>query len=236
MVTFLLGVAGFIIEVTTPTEKTKQYCRYYRLLSGTPDFRITVTEEEALSEDEVLFVQRKISEKIPEYGCFLMHASCFQMDGDGYALTAPSGTGKSTHAGLWREYFGDRVQMINDDKPFVRIAPDGVYLYGSPWCGKHRLQSNVKVRLKAVAVLHQAKENAADKMNPFDAYLELLKQIYYTRQTEIAKKVLSLMEKLVMSVPVYAIGLDISEEALKTSYEAMSGKNYEEEKAKNSGK
>ena len=49
---------------------------------------------------------------------------------DGFnSILEDNGTGKSTHARLWRETFGDRVWMINDDKPLLRIESEGA---GSP--------------------------------------------------------------------------------------------------------
>ena len=35
--------------------------------------------------------------------------------------------------------------MVNDDKPILRIKDDGIYVCGTPWCGKHGLQTNVEV-------------------------------------------------------------------------------------------
>ena len=71
------------------------------------------------------------------------HCSALAMDGRAYLFTAPSGTGKSTHARLWRQVFGPRVTMINDDKPLVRRQTDGSWrVYGTPYGGKHNLQTN----------------------------------------------------------------------------------------------
>ena len=80
------------------------------------------------------------------------------MDGEAYIFTAVSGTGKSTHAMLWREVFGERVRMINDDKPLIRITPEGkAVVYGTPWDGKHHLSKNSAFPLKAICWLTRAK-------------------------------------------------------------------------------
>jgi serine kinase of HPr protein (carbohydrate metabolism regulator) len=52
-----------------------------------------------------------------DYGVILFHGSALSLDGEGFIFTAKSGVGKSTHAGLYRELYGERVEMINDDKP-----------------------------------------------------------------------------------------------------------------------
>ncbi len=50
----------------------------------------------------------------------MLHASLISFDGKGYAFSAPSGYGKSTHARLWRGYFGSRVLILNGDKPIIK--------------------------------------------------------------------------------------------------------------------
>ena len=44
--------------------------------------------------------------KMPDYDTVLFHVSVIAVDGHGFLFTAKSGTGKSTHTRLWREYFG----------------------------------------------------------------------------------------------------------------------------------
>lgn len=57
---------------------------------------------------------------LPMYGGFFLHASAVALDGAAYLFSADSGTGKSTHTGLWMDCFGqERAQIINDDKPAV---------------------------------------------------------------------------------------------------------------------
>ncbi|WP_455057428.1 hypothetical protein [Jutongia sp.] len=96
---------------------------------------------------ETLAVYRKIAEWMPMHDTLLFHGSVIAVDGKAYLFTAKSGTGKSTHTRLWREYFGERAVMINDDKPLLKITQDGVYAYGTPWNGKHRLSTNISAPL-----------------------------------------------------------------------------------------
>jgi hypothetical protein len=66
----------------------------------------------------------------------LFHAAIVSYQGKGYMFLGPSGTGKSTHAGLWLKYIGG-TELANDDNPVVRIDEDGngktvACVYGSP--------------------------------------------------------------------------------------------------------
>lgn len=65
-----------------------------------------------------------------------MHGSALCMDGEAYIFAAKSGTGKSTHSRYWREVYGNRVWMISDDRPFLKITDHGVMVYGNPWNDK----------------------------------------------------------------------------------------------------
>ena len=66
----------------------------------------------------------------------LLHSSAVVVDGYAYLFSADSGTGKSTHTGLWKQHFGDRAYIINDDKPAIRKVDGEWYVFGTPWSGK----------------------------------------------------------------------------------------------------
>ena len=170
-------IAGKVIEINSIYSQVHDYCRDY-LSDGNTDFSVTVSEDDIRAEREKsarenefeglpvknypdhyleeLAVYRKICEKMPDYGTILFHGSVIAVDGAGYLFTAKSGTGKSTHTRLWREYFGDRAVMVNDDKPLISIGEDGVTAHGTPYNGKHRLGSNISGPLKAICILTRA--------------------------------------------------------------------------------
>lgn len=70
---------------------------------------------------ESLALYQNITELLLARDVMQFHCSALEMDGRAYLFTAPSGTGKSTHVRLWRQVFGARVTVINDDKPLVRL-------------------------------------------------------------------------------------------------------------------
>ena len=155
---FTVEIAGIPIEICCRYPETKAYMNDF-LSEKKPFFTVEPTEEEfetlrnwteelvsrgyeeyqfsAISQESIL-IHSKVSEELLNYDVLLVHGSAICMDGEVYLFTAPSGTGKSTHTRLWREVFGDRTMMIND-KPMLKICPDGVEVYGTPWRGKHHL-------------------------------------------------------------------------------------------------
>ena len=81
------------------------------------------------------------------------------MDGYAYLFSANSGTGKSTHTGLWLEHFKDKAYIINDDKPVLKKENDSWYVYGTPWSGKYDINANKKELLGGIVFLERSKTN-----------------------------------------------------------------------------
>ena len=125
---------------------------------------------------ESVAILRVICDYIIDKGGFFLHCSCLKYKEDAIIFTAPSGTGKSTHAALWRRHFGDEVTMINDDKPLVREKDGRFVIYGTPWNGKHGIGTNTSAPVKAVVFLSQAPENTAKPISPVEAITLLLQQ------------------------------------------------------------
>ena len=170
---------------------------------------------------EALAVQRKLSEALIDYDTILFHASALAVDGKGYLFAAVSGTGKSTHARLWREAFGDRVTMINDDKPFIHIGSDEVRVYGSPWDGKHHLSTNTSVPVKAICILTRDTTNHIEKISADEAFSILLQQTYRPKNPAKMVKTIDLLIQMTKQVSLYRLGCNMDPEAAVVSYEGM---------------
>ena len=218
------------------------YCRDYRA-EGAPVFYVETTPEDlvfererseqigivipAQSEEsrnkelELLAVYRRIAEQMPFRDTFLFHGSAIAVDGAAYLFTARSGTGKSTHARLWREMLGDRAVMINDDKPLIRLTEDGAVVYGTPWNGKHRLCTNISVPLKAVCILERAQQNTIRAITREEAFPMLVQQSYRPLDPAALAKTLSLVDRLSRTVSLYRLGCNMDPEAAELSYNIM---------------
>ncbi len=104
----------------------------------------------------------------------LVHSSVIRCDGRGYLMTAPSGTGKSTHTHLWYTHIPG-CDLMNDDNPIIRILLDGqAMVYGSPWSGKTPCYRNISAPIGGIVRLHQRPENSIRRLLPIEAFSELL--------------------------------------------------------------
>ena len=236
--------AGKKIEIHSLYEQVHRYCEEYRT-DGEPDFVVEIFQEDILAEREKskksaeaegrrwqefseayleeLAVYRKISEKMPEYETFLFHGSCIAVDGIGYLFTAKSGTGKSTHARLWREYLGKRAVMVNDDKPLIRVGEGESIIYGTPYNGKHGLGNRMAVPLRAICLLERSEDNWIKPITKMEAFPLLVQQAYRPSNGVALAKTISLLEKMADGVRLYRLGVNMSPEAAKMAWEEMAG-------------
>ena len=236
-------IADKIIEIESLYARVHEYCKDYLVSGQAHDFSVKTTPEDIVYERErnertaelegrrkynssdeyleELAVYRKIAEKMPDYDTFLFHGSCVAVDNEAYLFAAVSGTGKSTHARLWREYLGERAVMVNDDKPLIRVNESGVTVFGTPYNGKHRLGSNISVPLKAVCILTRDETNHIEKITKQQAYATLLQQTYRPADPLQLAKTMSLLDRLSDRVKLYLLGCNMDIEAAKISYEGM---------------
>lgn len=162
-----------------------------------------------------------IAEMLISQNVLLMHGSALCMDGEAYIFTAPSGTGKSTHTRLWREVFGDRVFMINDDKPMLRISEEHVIVYGTPWNGKHHLGRNCSAPLKAIVSLNRDSFNHIEPMQQWEGFQILLRQVYSARDADLMRRILDLEQQLLKNVRFYRLGCNMEKEAAIVAYNGI---------------
>lgn len=237
-------IADKVIEVTSLHEKVHNYCKDYAS-DEVADFLVSTTQEDIdfeaqreiicaeregreplkSSDDyrEELAVYRKIAEKMPDYNTVLFHGSVIAVDGQGFLFIAKSGTGKSTHTRLWREYFGDKAIMVNDDKPLLKITDNGVIAYGTPYNGKHQLGCNMSVPLKALCILTRGEKNSIVRIEKSDAYAMLLQQVYRPIKTLQMAKTLRLIDELAVNVELYRLTCNMDIEAAEVAFNGMKG-------------
>lgn len=208
------SVAEDFIVFTTPqeNERSKLWYRKYENMELTDD----IAERDQM--------QHKIYPELPVYDAFWLHACVVAVDGEAYAFTAPSGTGKTTHVLLWKRLFGEKASIINGDNPIIRLRDGGFYAYGTPWCGKEGWSENKGVPLKGVCYINQAFENELIGLSPIEAFYRILQfSCVYQRKDNIDQMML-LYENLVEKVPFYQMNCNMELEAARISYEGMSGK------------
>ena len=155
-------------------------------------------------------------------GILMVHGSAVAVDGVGYIFTAACGTGKSTHTRLWREVFGSRAVMINDDKPFICLDGAAVMVCGAPWSGKHGLDTNTELPLGGVCLLERGKDNRIRPLCP-EEIPEMTKNLRWFMEEERVHQFDNLSAELARRVPLWHMHCNMDSGAAVMSHSVMSG-------------
>ena len=237
-----MNIAGHTALVRSLFDSTRDYCKNY-LSEDEPEFTITVTKEDLAFEQAELLaearaegmkprkftdpfldraaIQRAFADHLFDRNILLCHGSTVAVDGRAYLFTAKCGTGKSTHTRLWREVFGDRARMVNDDKPFLTLTETGVLASGAPWSGKHGLDTNITVPLKGICILERGAENRIHRISPEEALPRLLHETYCPAGQEAVFE--ALVTRLAETVPLWRMTCTKDPQAAQVAFNAMSG-------------
>ena len=243
MTEFTIKVAGVPIGVRAMFASTRDYCRAY-FTEETPVFSVATepedlefeqnkAREEAILEGlrfrdfpdpylERTAIQRKIAEKLFDYDTLIFHGSVVAVEGQGYLFTAKSGTGKSTHTRFWREAFGEKAVMVNDDKPFLKITEKEILVCGAPWSGKHGLDTNITVPLKSICMLERGEENQIRPIEPGQALMMLMQQSNRPLDRQKLLKYMDLIDGLASKTALWKMRCNLDPAAAKVAFDAMS--------------
>lgn len=216
-----IEMAGITVALDNKYEYIEKLCHGYHA-SGAADITVSATDAEISEQSEKLAVSlgyaesvvlySKIADELYRYGALLAHGVALEYGGEVYLICAKSGVGKSTHAALWRAAFGDKVSILNGDKPIIRKIGGGYYAAGTPWRGKEREGRAGMVKISALCHLERAAENSAEKLNTSDAAKLLISQIYMPKSPSAMIETLSLADGMVKALPSVKlrVNMDIS--------------------------
>ena len=232
---FNVNFAELNIEINCKFNYTYNLCKDY-LTDEKAQFSVAPSDEDIDKEIDIspfrprrdyaesICVYRQISEKMPIYNRIIFHGAVISYKNNGYIFTAPSGTGKTTHISLWTKYI-DGVEIVNGDKPLLRIE-NGVTAYATPYAGKEGYENHSSVDVKGIILIKRAENNRIRRVKSGEILTQLMAQLYLPEDAEATIKTLDLLDSLVKQVPLYVLECNISEEAVKTSFEELTGEEY----------
>ena len=235
---FYIEIANLLVQVNNHYDTILKECKsYLTITSQKPDLIMEVDKREIaagqawflqhehaeIGEDEAEFSRAPytIYPKLPAFDAFWMHAVLIEMDDAGYAITAPSGYGKSTQGRLWLKAFPDQARIINGDNPILRREGDEFIAYGTPFCGKEGYQVNTGVPLRGFCYLKHGETNAIKRLDSALAFAQLLREYQNQFTSENREKYMDLLQQFAETVPVYVLACNQDVEAARVAYEGM---------------
>lgn len=187
------------------------------------DFELALANKDGISEGCLYStaVLRKLAEWLPLHNAFVFHSAVFDVEGTGIALAAHSGTGKTTHMLLWQKLLGQKMTIVNGDKPIIRFfddEPETPYAYGTPWNGKEHLGCNMRTPLKVIAFIERAENNSCERMSMSDAVNLIFNQVYMPKDPAAAAKTIELINRLISCCELWKISCNMELEAAEVAY------------------
>ena len=187
---------------------------YMEISQNRADLTLLSVTDEDCKVREYGFSGYAISELMLRHKRLVLHSSCISVNGRAILFSAPSGTGKSTHTGLWKRYVKDTV-YINDDTPIIRLDRDKVYACGSPWSGKTNLNSSISSEVFGIVFLERGNKNHIEKLCGAQAFARLLGETRKFPFKDSVEMAAEFCGELIERVPIYRLSCDISEEAVR---------------------
>lgn len=175
-----------------------------------------------LDADTVFNSLLSLERRMNSYKNYILHSSYIVYQDYAILFTAPSGTGKSTQADLWKKYRG--IEIINGDRTLLTKEGDQFYANGWPICGSSKICHNRRYPLKAIVMLEQGPINEIRGLTGIEKTRRLLKEItinYYNQ--EYLDNALDFIEQLIKELPIITLTCTISQEAVEILDDYLKG-------------
>lgn len=154
---------------------------------------------------------------------FLLHSSFVDWNGNGILFTAPSGTGKSTQADLWKQY--ESADIYNGDRTVVRKISGVYHGFGSPYAGSSGIYRNESAPIRAIIVLSQGTENQIQRLQGRQAFLSLFREtLMNTWDSAYMENMTDLLMDAATSIPIYHLACRPDQGAVELVRKTLFGK------------
>lgn len=222
-------IADIVVEMKQEYQETEYWYKPY-LYDGEeePEFFIESFPDEidylvkngvditpAIAENMVLC--NKFNRRLMKFYGSYLHSSAMLFDGKVYLFSGTSGIGKSTHTKKWIARFGDRVRIINDDKPSFRLIDGKCIVYGTPFAGGTDVQENTSAELGALVFIERSETNSLEKIPPSKSVSLLISQSPGRANEKIGERQLEMFSELLTRYPAYLLRCNLDDDAVDTA-------------------
>lgn len=182
---------------------------------------ITLSIPKEMEAEHEIFVRTNIwnylafEDVLINHQAFILHSSFISWQNNGILFTAPSGTGKSTQADLWKKY--EDADIYNGDRTIIRKIDGKYYGFGSPYAGSSGIYRNESAPIKAIVVIEQGPDNVIRRLHGREAFLPLFREtLMNTWNKEYMEKMTDLLMDAACQIPVYHLSCRPDQDAVNT--------------------
>lgn len=182
---------------------------------------ITLSIPKEMEAEHEIFVRTNIwnylafEDVLINHQAFILHSSFISWQNNGILFTAPSGTGKSTQADLWKKY--EDADIYNGDRTIIRKIDGKYYGFGSPYAGSSGIYRNESAPIKAIVVIEQGPDNVIRRLHGREAFLPLFREtLMNTWNKEYMEKMTDLLMDAACQIPIYHLSCRPDQDAVNT--------------------
>ncbi len=229
-----IEIAELNIGLLCEYSYTPRLCEDFITDDKNADFTVSTSNEEIEAEQknyvdkvfpkgycEGICLYRAIAEKMPEFDGVVFHGAAVGINGSGCIFTAPSGVGKTTHISLLLKKYPQNTEIINGDKPVIRMIDSEAHVCSTPWAGKESMKRNALSPLRAIILLERSDDNFIEEINPADYFDEIMRQVYLPESSDARILTFDIIDELAEKVRFFRLGCNMDESAADTSYNAL---------------
>lgn len=228
------SIAGLTVKILSRYDHLPRLCAAFLCSEDAlPDITVCVTDEDILAERqacpgafsdgyiESVCAYRKLCLQMPEFGGMFLHCSFIRAEEKGIAFLAASGTGKTTHTALWQQLLGEKVTVINGDKPILR-QKDGLFFgYGTPWAGKEGVYAKDSAALTDLCFLERSEVNTCTPLTREEALRRIVHQVIFPEDAAGTTKTLQLLDALLKGCRLWLIRCNMDLQAAQVAYDTI---------------
>ena len=190
---------------------------YAKMQEISPNQATIIFKQEYLSMlkyDTVFNSLLALERRMNNFNSYVLHSSYIVYQNQAILFSAPSGTGKSTQADLWKKY--RNIEIINGDRTLLTLKDDCFFANGWPVCGSSKICFNQTYPIKAIVLLQQGKQNQISQLSYIEKTKRLLKEITINyHNQEYLDNALVFIEQLITKIPIINLSCTISKEAVE---------------------
>ena len=196
------------------------YAYYSETSDITAEITLSLSEIADLHIDPVFTSLLALERRLIRSNALILHCAYIRHNGRAILFSAPSETGKTTQANLWKKHRNS--ETVNGDRALLQRIDNNWFARGWPVCGTSEDCCNEDTPIRAIVMLSQGTEDNLSILSPITAFSQLYSQITVnTWNKDFVQRNTDLIAELVQQVPVYHLRCTISENAVKCLESAL---------------
>lgn len=151
---------------------------------------------------------------------YAIHSASVGYQDRAWLFSGQSGTGKSTHAGLWNKYVS--APVLNGDINLAAFDNGVPVIHGIPWCGTSGICEPHTRILGGIVLLKQERSDYLISLSDDEKLLFVLQRLISPLWTEeMLEHALAFVRRLTGKSAVFRLGCTVSENAVATIRNAI---------------